>query len=319
MAEKDFREKRLEDFDDVFADIINGLIFHGNQRVDERDLETGMLRSGYKVEEKFEEQERDVKKYWKSGQVRIAVFGLENQTGVDPNFIFRDFGYDGAEYRDQVRRRSEVWRRNAAAVKEAAAAGKEAVLEPLPDFYPVVTLILYFGDTHWKGSLNLKDHLKIPDGLEEYVSDYAAHLFEIAFLSDEQVKLFKSDFRFVAEYFVASRKRKEGIPLEFSITFDHLRNVQEFIELMNAITNSDRFSALPKLIKERGGDSMMTILFDEAEARGEAKGEIKGTILTYDEMGVKPSDIVGKIIQRFSLKKEDAESSVKSTLKLQRI
>ena len=60
---------------------------------------------------------------------------------------------------------------------------------------------------------------------------------------------------------------------------------------------------------------MMTILFDEAEARG----EIKGTILTYDEMGVKPSDIVGKIIQRFSLKKEDAEASVKSTLKLQRI
>ena len=98
MVEKDFREKRLEDFDDVFADIINGLIFHGNQRVDERDLETGMLRSGYKVEEKFEEQERDVKKYWKSGQVRIAVFGLENQTGVDPDFIFRDFGYDGAEY-----------------------------------------------------------------------------------------------------------------------------------------------------------------------------------------------------------------------------
>ena len=200
-------------------------------------------------------------------------------------------------------------------MKEAAAVGKEAVLEPLPDFYPVVTLVLYFGDTHWKGSLNLKDHLKTPDGLEEYVSDYAAHLFEIAFLSDEQVKLFKSDFRFVAEYFVASRKRREGLTTEFNITVDHLRHVEEFIELMNALTSSDRFSALPKLIKERGGDSMMTILFDEAEARG----EIKGTILTYDERGVKPSDIVGKIIRRFSLNKEDAEASVKNTLKLQRI
>ena len=29
MAEKDFREKKLEDFDDVFADIINVLLFHG--------------------------------------------------------------------------------------------------------------------------------------------------------------------------------------------------------------------------------------------------------------------------------------------------
>ena len=95
-------------------------------------------------------------------------------------------------------------------MKEAAAVGKEAVLEPLPDFYPVVTLVLYFGDTHWKESLHLKDHLKIPAGLEEYVSDYAAHVFEIAFLSDEQVKLFQSDFRFVAEYFVAKEGKRRG-------------------------------------------------------------------------------------------------------------
>ena len=200
-------------------------------------------------------------------------------------------------------------------MKEAAVSGKKFVLEPLPDFYPVVTLVLYFGDTHWNRSLHLKNQLKIPDGLEGYVSDYEAHVFEISFLSDEQVKLFRSDFRFVAEYFVASRKRKEGLATEFNITVDHLRYVEEFIELMNALTSSDRFSALPKLIIDRGGDSMMTILFDEAEARG----EIKGTILTYDEMGVKPSDIVGKIIQRFSLDKEDAEASVKNTLKLQRI
>ena len=65
MAEKDFREKRLEDFDDVFSDIINGLLFRGENRVNENDLESGMERSGYKIEEKFEEQERDVKKYWK--------------------------------------------------------------------------------------------------------------------------------------------------------------------------------------------------------------------------------------------------------------
>ena len=106
----------------------------------------------------------------------------------------------------------------------------------------------------------------------EYVSDYEAHLFEIAYLTDEQVKQFRSDFRYVAEYFVASRKRKEGLKPEFSITVEHLKHVEEFIELMNAITNSERFSVLPKLMKERGGDTMMTILFDVAEARGEKRG-----------------------------------------------
>lgn len=283
MAEKDFREKKFEDFDDVFCDIINVLLFKGKQVVLESELESGMARSAYKVEDLFEEQERDVKKYWKNGHVRLAIFGLENQTGVDPDFIFRDFGYDGAEYRDQVRRRNEIRRKNARLLKEM---GEEArpLLMPIPDFYPVVTLVLYFGDTHWQDSINLKDHLVIPEGLEDYVSDYKANLFEIAFLTPEQVKLFKSDFRFVAEYFVASRMRKEGETPVFSLTVEHLEHVAEFIELMNAITNSRRFSALPKLIKEHGGDTMMTILFDEAEARGkaigkaigEANGEVKG-------------------------------------------
>ena len=49
--EKDFREKRLEDFNDVFADIINGLVFHGREIVCENELEAGMTRSAYKVEE----------------------------------------------------------------------------------------------------------------------------------------------------------------------------------------------------------------------------------------------------------------------------
>ena len=329
VSEKDFEEKRLEDFDDVFADILNVLLFKGIQRVAEDDLESGMTRSAYKIEEKYAEQERDVKKYWKNGQVRIAVYGLENQTGEDQDFIFRDFGYDGAEYRDQVRRRNEIRKQNAKLLSEAS--DKSTVkLQPVPDFYPVVTLVLYFGDVHWKSSLNLKDHLKIPEGLEEYVSDYKAHLFEIAFLPDEQVRMFKSDFRYVAEYFVASRKKKEGLTPEFTITLDHLKHVEEFIELMNAITNSSRFSSLPKLIKERGGDNMMTILFDEAEARGEARGkaigeargkaigEIIGAIRLYhDEMNLMPAEIIKKIMVRFNLKRAEAEKYVEETLGLQ--
>ena len=49
MAEKDFRERRLEDFDDVFADIINGLLSYGGKRVLENEPESGMSRSAYKV------------------------------------------------------------------------------------------------------------------------------------------------------------------------------------------------------------------------------------------------------------------------------
>ena len=74
----------------------------------------------------------------------------------------------------------------------------------------------------------------------------------MAFLTDEEVRSFKSDFRFVAEYFVANRKRKEGKEPVMETSLEHLKHVEEFIELMNAITNSDRFSYLPEVMKERG-------------------------------------------------------------------
>ena len=244
MPEKDFREKRLEDFDDVFADIINGLIFNGQKRVDENDLDSGMLRSGFKIDGKFEEQERDVKKYWKS-------------------------------------------------------------------------------------SLNLKDHLVIPKGMEKYLPDYKVNLFEIAYLSDEQIKNFKSDFRYVAEYFAANRKRREGQKPKLSLTLDHIKHVEELKELMNAITNSDRFSSLPKLAMERGGDSMLTILFDEAEERGEKRGEKRGKIIGEkkgkiiasieiyrEEMKLSPEEITNRIMSRYGLEKNAAQKYVQETLGL---
>ena len=80
MAEKDFREKKFISFNDIFADIINVLLFNGSNRVKDTDLESGgMLRSGYKVDDRFAEQERDVKKYWLNGSVRLAVLELKTR------------------------------------------------------------------------------------------------------------------------------------------------------------------------------------------------------------------------------------------------
>ena len=78
-------------------------------------------------------------------------------------------------------------------------------------------------------------------------------------------------------------------------SLDHLKHVEEFVELMNAITNSKQFSILPAVMKERGDKTMMTILFDEAEARsiskgisiGEARGVSKGFFLREKQGEIK--------------------------------
>ena len=54
--------------------------------------------------------------------------------------------------------------------------------------------------------------MEIPTGLDEFVSDYQIKVFEVAWLSEEQISRFRSDFRIVANFFVNKRKNKNYIP-----------------------------------------------------------------------------------------------------------
>ena len=174
MGIKDLTEKILEDYSDIFADIVNVLVFKGKQRIKPETLVNTGVHSQYKNDKTgvLHEQERDVAKYWMNGKVRIALCGLENQTAVEPKMPLRVFGYEGASYRGQLEEKSAV---------------------------PVITLVLYFGNEHWRAEKHLKDLLDIPEGMEEYVNDLKINVFEIAWLTDEQISMFKSDMCEVAE------------------------------------------------------------------------------------------------------------------------
>ena len=99
MGQKDIVEKNLEDYNDVFADIVNVLVFEGERVIRSRELKALKVRSQYKADSsKLHEEERDNAKYWSGGKVKIALLGLENQTDPDPDMPFRIIGYDGAVY-----------------------------------------------------------------------------------------------------------------------------------------------------------------------------------------------------------------------------
>lgn len=60
MAEKDVAEKTLESYNDVFADIVNVLIFKGKCKIKPDELTNAIARSQYKLGSKIRDQERDV-------------------------------------------------------------------------------------------------------------------------------------------------------------------------------------------------------------------------------------------------------------------
>ena len=104
MREKDVTQKMLENYNDVFADVLNVLLFDGNMIVDEGNLTDALPMSMLKVDGRVRTQDRDVAKYWNKSKINMAFLGLENQTGPDKLMPFRVFGYDGAEYVKQSRR-----------------------------------------------------------------------------------------------------------------------------------------------------------------------------------------------------------------------
>lgn len=233
-------EKILEAYNDVFSDIVNVLLFHGEEVLKPEELEDQTPRSYYKADGKIREIERDVAKRWKKEQIRLACIGVENQTGSDPDMPLRVIGYDGAEYRAQLERTER---------------------------YPVVTLVLYFGHKkHWNQAVSLLERVKVPEKFRPFVNDYKINLFEIAYLTHEQVELFQSDFRIVADYFVQKREKNDYTP-----SAQMIQHVQETLQLLSIMTGDHRFEEAYNDQQEGGPQNMCEVL-ERVENRGMDRG-----------------------------------------------
>ena len=113
--------------------------------------------------------------------------------------------------------------------------------------------------------------MDIPEGFEPYVSDYEMkNLYEIAFLTPEKVKLFRSDFRYVADYLVQKRMTNDYKP-----SADLLQHVDETLKLMSVLTDDRRFEEVIEELPGKGGTSMCTVL-DKVENKGREEGKLEG-------------------------------------------
>ena len=258
MKDKDITQKVLEKYNDVFADILNVLLFNGRDVVEESTLTDALPMSMLKIDGRVRSQERDIAKYWRKSKINVALFGLENQTTPNRLMPLRVLGYDGAEYVKQSR-------------KENIDKAK----------YPVITLVLYLGyEKEWKYPKTLFEVLDIDEDIKPYVNDFKINLFEIAYLDKEKINLFKSDFRILADYLYQMRVNKDYIADETTI-----EHVEELLTLMSAMTGDNRFEETINDLKGKEKINMCEVL-DRVEARGIEKGIEQGI-----EQGVKRGTI----------------------------
>lgn len=248
MGEKDIAEKNLEAFNDVFADIVNVLLFKGNKLMKEKDLESAVKDSMFKADGKIHQQERDVSKFWKNGEVRISIFGFENQTKQDPKMPLRVISYDGASYKQQLLDNE----------KDKTKDTKKKSL------YPVVTLVLYFGtDEKWSTHKNLLSCFNVPEELKTFVNDYKINVFNIAWLSDKTIDMFQSDFKIIAKYFQTVRLKRD-----YKGSNEEIRHVDALLKMLSALTGDNSFEEVYNVGNLKKGGVTMCEVVEKIKAEG---------------------------------------------------
>ncbi|MBR1439221.1 MAG: Rpn family recombination-promoting nuclease/putative transposase [Synergistaceae bacterium] len=257
MGTKDMTEKYLESYNDVFSDIVN-VFFAVNGIKDLRierpeDLQDAQARTVYKSAGQIREQERDVTKLWVKEDTVISLIGLENQSVIDRTMPLRIFGYEGADYRYQLTQKDRK-------------------------LNPVFTIVVYFGTSErWPKSRTLFELLRVPDSLKIILNDCRVNVLELAWLTDEQIDLFRSDFKFVARQLKSERTGEAFIPSD-----ERISHPDALLKLMGALTGDQHFTeAVNNLtdFSERGNFTMksfLTSFLEEAEAKGMAIGEARG-------------------------------------------
>ena len=265
MGVKDLTQKQLAEYEDIFADIINVLLLGGKRLIKPNELKPAKRDSLYKDKSmKLRMQERDIAKFWEKGGIRLAFIGLEDQTKIHRAMPLRVIGYDGAVYRDEL---------NAVKPEDEVEDGTEKFLLRL---YPVITLVLHFDYEHrWTAPRTLKEcFTNIPKGLDPYINDYKIHVFEIAWLPDDTIAKFKSDFRFVADYYSQMRKTGKWHPMSRKV-----KHVKELFELFNALTNDNRFIEMYTGRQEEENNMASIALdywADVYTEKGRAEGRVEG-------------------------------------------
>jgi hypothetical protein len=256
MGQKDIAEKTLEAYNDVFADIVNGVVFKGKKVVKEDDLTDELNLSTFRKSKKIHQQERDVSKIWKKNNIRIALWGIENQTKPDPYMPLRVLAYDGASYKRQL-----------VDIRKSEKSKNKIKIQP----YPVITFVLCLDDNSWNTNKSLLETVKVVPELKPFVNDYCLNLIEVIGLSDSEVKRFKSDFRSLIEFI---KKRKD---IKYKVTSRKLDHPYEFAQLIYALTNDERsLEIVDELIdenEERGGVDMCDF-YDKLENIGFEKGKV---------------------------------------------
>ena len=304
MGKQDKAEKMLLACRDVFAEIVNVLIYEGSQILDEENLLPGPTESICAFKNEELQRLRDCSMYEMYGGRVKALYNMENQSRQDKWMPLRCAGYDGAAYRAQYNERK---------------AKRE--------IYPVISIVLNWGKRPWKAATTIRELIgfSLPEKAQEYLDRNRIHVFDMRFLPKEVRERFRGDARVVLEYLT----NPEGSLWKEQ----ELRNPGEVTRMLFALSGDRRYLEYVPFMETGGGKKMCEAL-DKAERTGIEKGIQQGReegirqgfgegihqgiqqgiqvlVSTCHELGLSFEDTASKVKEKFSLGDAEVQRDMK--------
>ena len=241
--------KKLFRDDGCFADICNYAFFQGKQIIKpeelvsrENDVSTLIGKEALPMETK---RYRDiVRKASINGE--YMIIGVEHQSTLDKNMIIRILNYDAQLYINQVE------------------SGKEV--------RPVGSFVFYTGDKEWTYPKSLKESLKIPPEMKDYINDWKLPVLELQKIDSGMLK---------------NQRLKEVVEISQSMfkgNYEKLRTNRmisvESFKMAAIFTHTDiKEEDLPEgdeINMCKAMDQLFQRMRDEGEVLGLEKGELIG-------------------------------------------
>ena len=253
-----------------FAELINGWLFRGSDRLTADDISDSDRRIlTRKGRNRYKDRFRDLCKSI-DGVVFRLLIGVEHQEHVHYAMPVRIMDYDSSSYSVQ---KDEISCRHTEAqdLKEDEFLSGFSRTDRL---IPVVSLVLYCGSRPWDGARRLHELLdldRFPQELTEYVTDYRIHVLDICHTSDERLEEFPPDIRTMF-LFIKYKDDPDTLMKKLSNAEDVCRDTCE------AIVDMVGERRLKKVMpQEEGAKVCMCKAIDILIKDGELRGFERGT------------------------------------------
>ncbi len=302
--QKDVSLKTFWRDNEHFADLFNATVFNGKQvlkpdKLTEMDTDVSATIHSKSYNESIT-RNRDVVKKMSDG-VEFNILGLEIQDKTHYAMPLRTMTYDALGYIKEYNDIKKHHKLN----KDSFSSHEEFLsgINKSDRFHPIITLVLYYGESLWDGPPCLSDMMiSMPDNIKAYFSDYKLNLVQI--LDSDKYTFYNEDVRDVFNI----------IRNIYNDDFDSIyreyesRNVD--IDVMELICN---ITSVPKLMDlctdtEQGGTVNMCEAMKRFQAECESKGMKEGidsekvnSIISMLEFGITKE----QILTRYT--KEDLE------------